>query len=185
MLAAFCAWDGGKMPTLDELDYAWNQGTPAKYTYPWGNTPVEGGYNNAYPTNPGGVPSSTYPGAAITPTSTADLTYANWHYNFWQPATMQCIGNDPAKCDYSVFIAPPGSFPKGNGPLGHADLAGNVFNVALPMSGTPGTDPTTRTVVLSRSGSWEVHKAPYYAFGGTRPWKPFNKYLGTGARCVR
>jgi formylglycine-generating enzyme required for sulfatase activity len=185
MFAAFCAWDGGRLPTLAELDFAWNKGEPASFTWPWGNSPAEGGYNNAYPTDPAANP-GTYAGAKVISAQggTPDRAYANWQYNFWLPATIACINDDAAKCDYSVYIAPPGRM-KGNGPFGHADLAGNVFNVAMPMSGTPGSDPTGRSVVLSRGGSWEVHKAPYYAAGGTKAWKPTNKYLGTGGRCVR
>ncbi len=177
MFAAFCIWDGGRLASFDELGYAWNKGQPANYTYPWGNTPVPGGENNVYPYDPMGKF-----GAVAPPGS--DPTVANYKYNFWMPMNMQCIGNDPAKCDYSVFIAPPGRFPKGNGPFGHADLAGNVYDVALPMTGTPGTDPSTRNVTLARTGAFDNHQitAPSATFN---TWHAYNKYLAVGARCAR
>jgi formylglycine-generating enzyme required for sulfatase activity len=178
MFAAFCIWDGGRLASFDELLYAWEDGAPATHTYPWGNAPIPGGWNNAYPYDPTGQGF----GAPAPPGS--DMTVANYKYNFWMPKTMQCIGNDPAKCDYSVYIAPPGRFPKGNGALGHADLAGNVYDVALPMNGTAGTDPATRTVSLARTGAFDNHAIakPDATFVS---WKPYNKYLAVGARCSR
>ena len=91
------------------------------------------------------------------------------------------------KCDYSLYIAPPGTFPSGNGPFGHSDLAGNVYNVALPMSGTPGTDPATkRTVGLNRTGAFDGHAIPNkHPIQGFRTWASTNKYLAVGGRCAR
>lgn len=180
MFAAFCAWDGGRLPTLAELDYAWDKGQPAQYTYPWGNTPVPGGWDNAYPFDPTGK------GFGSVAPAGADQTRANYKYNFWMPATMACTNDDPSKCDYSVFLAPPGRFPAGNGPFGHADLAGAVYNVAMPMSGAPGTDPATRTVGLARTGAFDNHAIPVaHPVPGFRSWSSTNKYLATGGRCAR
>ncbi len=180
MVAAFCIWDGGRMPTLDELDYAWDGGDPTTHTYPWGNTPAPGGWNTAYPMMPVGY-------GTVTPAG-SDQMRANYRWNFWAPSTMQCINNDPSACDYSVFIAPPGTFPTGDGPFGHSDLAGNVYNTALPMSGTPGTDPaaTKRTVGLNRTGAFDGHAIPNkHPITGFRTWAATNKYLAVGGRCAR
>ena len=180
MVAAFCIWDGGRMPTLDELDYAWDQGTPASYTFPWGTTPAPGGWDKPYPYDPTGK------GFGTPLPAGSDMTVANYRYNFWMPANMVCIGDDPAKCDYSLYIAPPGHFPNGDGPFGHSDLAGNVYNTALPMNGTPGTDPATRKVALTKSGAFDAHGIPIKRPGGAdRTWPATNKYLAVGGRCAR
>ncbi len=39
LLLAFCIWDGKDLPTVAELQYAWNKGEPANYRFPWGNAP--------------------------------------------------------------------------------------------------------------------------------------------------
>ncbi len=180
MVAAFCAWDGGRLPTLDELDYAWDKGQPAKYTYPWGTTPVPGGWDSPYPFDPTGQ------GFGTPMPATSDMKRANYRFNFWMPSTIQCIGDDPQKCDYSVYIAPPGRFPTGNGPFGHSDLVGNVYDVALPMDGTPGTDPAARNVGLNRTGAFDGHAIPnQHPIGGFRKWRSTNKYLAVGGRCAR
>jgi formylglycine-generating enzyme required for sulfatase activity len=181
MFAAFCAWDGGRMPTLDELDYAWDSGQPQTHTYPWGNTTVPGGWDNSYPFDPTGQGFGK-----ITPAG-SDIKRANCRYNFWMPTPMACIAADPNKCDYSLYIAPPGRFPTGNGPFGHSDLAGNVLNLAGPMSGAVGSDPTTRTVGLAKSGAFDTpHPIPTtHPVPGYQAWKATNKYLAVGARCAR
>ena len=165
-------------PTLTELDYAWDEGQPAKHTYPWGNTPVPGGWDKPYPFAPVGFGTPQPAGA--------DMKRANYRYNFWMPDRMQCINDDAAKCDYSVYIAPPGRFPDGNGPFGHSDLTGNVYNVALPMSGATGADPAARTVGLNRTGAFDGHGIPnQHPVTGFRGWKSTNKYLAVGGRCAR
>ena len=182
MVAAFCIWDGGRMPTLDELDFAWDGGDATTHTYPWGNTPAPGGWNVPYATQ---ALATMY---ATAQPAGADKQRANYRYNFWAPDTMQCIGDDQAKCDYSVFIAPPGTFPSGDGPFGHSDLSGNVYNTALPMSGTPGTDPAAskRTVGLNRTGAFDAHAIPNkHPITGFRTWAATNKYLAVGGRCAR
>jgi hypothetical protein len=48
ILAAFCAWDGGHMPTRQQLDYLWAG------SMPWGTAPA-GGYSVANPVDPNGT----------------------------------------------------------------------------------------------------------------------------------
>ena len=57
LFTAFCAWDGGRLPTSDEWLYAVNGGA-AKHVYPWGTDPAYGNYasydfNYAWPAAPG------------------------------------------------------------------------------------------------------------------------------------
>jgi formylglycine-generating enzyme required for sulfatase activity len=178
MLAAFCAWDGGRIPTIDELDYAWDAGDPATRTYPWGNAPEPGGWNDAYPFDPTGQ------GFGLHAPSGGDLTYANYRYNVFLPPHIRCVaGTD--QCDYSLYIAPPGRFPHGDGPFGHSDLAGNVYDYALPMDGTPDTPLIQRQVRISLSGAFDNHGIPAKRVDGGRPFHATNKYLAVGARCAR
>jgi sulfatase modifying factor 1 len=131
MIAAFCAWDGGKLPTRAQINYAWGAGT-----YPWGNTPAPAGYSTAFDSDATGAP--------VTPAG-GDVHRASFNYNYWFPASR--VAND-----YSVYIPKPGSFPTGAGPLGHQDLAGGVFQFE-EIVGT--------TVNWSKSGSWQGHPIPY------------------------
>jgi hypothetical protein len=180
MLSAFCAWDGGRLPSVAELNYAWNKGTPASYTYPWGNTPVPAGWNDSWNNLAEAQANGTLAPAG------GNQTYASFRYNWWSPANRVCAG-DFAWCDYSVHVAPPGRFPNGNGPYGHADLGGNVFNMTNQIAGTPGTAVDNRNVVWFRNGSWQGHAIPYYSATDATPssFKSLSKYWATGARCAR
>ena len=189
--AAFCAWDGGHLPTHQQIDYVW--GT-AKY--PWGNpagaapnfggNPV--GYSVANDTDPEkgivggpltygalswgafqGAPTVLSSRAPPTATQIHDLLWANYNYNYWG-------GAGKAGTDYTIFIAPPGRFPLGNGPYGHADLAGNVFD-ALEINGT--------NDCWSRAGSWQGHGIPYTSAGCGVNVAATNKYWAMGGRCAR
>jgi formylglycine-generating enzyme required for sulfatase activity len=182
MFAAFCIWDGGRLPTLAELDYAWDAGDIPNHLYPWGNAPAPGGWDFPFDTQAHalayGKPSPD--GGAV------DQTVANYKYNFWLPDTLACLNNDPNACDYSVYLAPPGRFPKGNGPFGHADLAGDVYNVAMPPTAQPGVDPATMTAGLARTGAFDNHAIPLvHPVTGFRTYTASNKYLAVGGRCAR
>ncbi len=181
MLAAFCIWDGGRIPTLDELDYAWDKGTPASYLYPWGNTPAPGGWDYPFDTKAHAIAFGK-----PAPDGGVDQTVANYKYNFWLPDTLSCIGDDPAKCDYSIYLAPPGRFPKGNGPFGHADLAGDVYNIAMPTTSQVGVDPAVMAAGLARTGAFDNHGIPnQHPVSGFRTYTAANKYIAVGGRCAR
>jgi formylglycine-generating enzyme required for sulfatase activity len=176
IIAAFCAWDGGHLPTRAEINVAWGP-----QTYPWGaggaaNQPL--GYQFSNATDPMGLlfagsygpyQSAPFPAA---PLSLTNLAFANYNNNFWGGGTF-VVGNK----DYSIFIAPPGRFPNGNGPFGHADLAGNVFN-SLDINGTNGA-------FWTRSGSWQGHPIPWSAPGNETNFPVHNKYWAMGGRCAR
>ncbi len=173
MIAAFCAWDGGRLPTRAEMNVAWG---PDKY--PWGpasaaNAPL--GYRFSYATDPKGLnfegSYGAYQGAPYTPAPLplANLKLANYNFNYWGGASS--VGTD-----YSSFVAPPGRFPAGNGPFGHADLAGNVFN-SLDINGT--------NAFWTRSGSWQGHTIPWTTPGNETNFNASNKYWAMGGRCAR
>lgn len=179
MLAAFCAWDGGRIPSLEELDFAWNRGHPESYFFPWGNSPRPAGWVYAYDTEADALSfGQPHCNPFGDPTSPCDRGVASWRYNSWTPGAL--IANDR-----SVFIPPPGHFPRGDGPFGHADLAGLVFNVSSTLGGQPGDDPVERISMYSRGGTWQGHAAPYYDFGEAYGYKLASKYWATGARCAR
>ena len=173
IVAAFCAWDGGRLPTRAEMNVAWG---PAKY--PWGATGTPLGYRYVSPTDPNGTQegavgsyqSGPFPAA---PLSQTDLKWANYNFNYWGGSTQ--LAND-----YSIFVAPPGRFPNGNGPYGHADLAGNVFN-ALDINVAAGVDRAYWT----RSGSWQGHPIPWSPVGSETNFPAHNKYWAMGGRCAR
>ena len=83
--------------------------------------------------------------------------------------------------DASSYVAPPGRRPMGNGPYGHADLAGNLIEQA--RRGSVG-------YYLS-GGSWERHDVnkygnPYTANSNTNGDTVWNRrYYAIGARCAR
>ncbi len=256
--AAFCAWDGGQLPTTTQEDYLWHGNT-----YPWGggvaggvcvtnndclggmvcspslickpasysggtNPPVFTGapagfvYGNdvdpqngnrgtqptygtvaygQYSIGGGGQPLGGVAGA-VTAVQLADLQWANYDANYWGGLTQThvgvcassgkhcvegeaCVGGPGGKCDttvgphgadQSLFIAPPGRFPNGNGFYKHADLAGNVFNALDMEAGANG-----RTL-WSRSGSWQGHPIPW---PGRVNVPSYYKYWAMGGRCAR
>ncbi len=178
MLAAFCAWDGGKMPTRQLIDYAWGA-----QKYPWG-TADPAGYSFAYPADPvgalgfqesyGGFQSAPVVDGPLSAASLLSLKYANYNYNYWGGITV----NDalPSGRDYSFRLSQPGRFPLGDGPFGHADLAGSVFNA---------TDIVGTGVYWSRSGSWQGHNIPWSPPGSWLNVLATNKYWAMGGRCAR
>lgn len=168
VLAAFCAWDGGRLPKIDELDYAWNKGDAATYFYPWGTKPVPKGFNNG-----GAVVCASPLPAGTTCAVDGDFAATNWNHSYQYPANKNTA-------DYSYFISPPGRFPKNTGPFGHADLAGNLFDVTGTIT-TKTADPTTTTARWSRAGSWEGHTIPYSVHSSPL----LRKYGKQGGRCAR
>jgi formylglycine-generating enzyme required for sulfatase activity len=109
-LFGFCAWDGGRLPTQAELNYA-SAGGSEQRLYPWGGESVE----DMLAVNEDG--------------STDVARYASW--------CCQGDGSVGGTClhdyDFSNYPCAPtditavGSFPSGAGRWGHMDLAGNVY----------------------------------------------------------
>jgi formylglycine-generating enzyme required for sulfatase activity len=192
LLAAFCHWDwpGSRLPTYAETRYAWHKGEPQSYEFPWGNTPAPVGYHY-----PGAVfpdrmfapePTGRFGEFAVVPIKyegmAGELDYANWKYNYAYPRTPFPAEMAP---DQTAYISAPGRFPKGNGPFGHADLAGNLFDFTSDIAGQPGQHPDDREVTWGRNGAWEGHAIPFAS--ENNPWTaPIpRKYGKTSGRCVR
>jgi len=99
MANAFCHWDGGRLPTPDEVQAAFTNN--GRTTYPWGNDAPAGGDDDEK--NPKQDP------------------HFNHAYAYNWPQTRS---ND---LDAAVHVSPPGRFPFGNNENGVADLAGDLL----------------------------------------------------------
>lgn len=147
---AFCAWDGKKLQTFEE-----NQEMLTGYTtrFPWGDTPVPGGYgaiNGAW-VMIGPVDGGKF-GYLNGACPTCNDNVVNWSMNYTYPPI-----NPAVPSDYSFYISAPGRFPMDKGIYGHYDVVGDM----IEMTGTDahytddkGRSPTYR---WNGSASFEGH----------------------------
>lgn len=181
LLAAFCAWDGGRLETFDEHANAF--GTTL---FPWGATPIAGGFQN-FPDENGPFtqvgPANFGAGNPIAACPSCDVTLMNWNHAYQVPE-----GGDPKKpWDYAYWISPPGRFAMDKGPAGHMDVAGLMMEITASTAGTDtatdlnGQQVTQTMLRWSKNGSWEGHAM------GNLEWKFafMTKYGKTGGRCAR
>ncbi len=177
MLAAFCAWDGGRLETNDEFNAAYGAAT-----YPWGNAPSAGGYATI-----GGTWQLFGPADALQANQgacpTCDPNRINWSHGYQVPA-----GGIAAKpWDYAYWISAPGRFPLGANAAGHQDLAGLMLEITATVTGTQtapdlnGVSKTQPKLAWSKSGSWEGHRVGNTTF----EFAVMTKYGKTGGRCAR
>lgn len=114
-LFGFCAWDGGRLPTQAEMNYASAGGNEQRY-YPWVSTAVEqisinqGSWCCQGDGSVAGECHTTYPSGAAYPCAQSDLTEV-------------------------------GSFPAGVGKWGQLDLAGNAYKIT--RDGSDNYNPLT------------------------------------------
>jgi hypothetical protein len=81
------------------------------------------------------------------------------------------------RLENTAYVAAPGRKPAGNGPKGHADLGGLLFNITSSVE-TVGSVTGQR---WSRNGSWEVHGVPY----GAHASPATRAYEAAGGRCTK
>jgi hypothetical protein len=168
VLAAFCAWDGGRVQTFEENSAAYGDGD-----YPWGDAPAAGGFTDG--DNGGWEVFGPATGASFASCPTCDTDRMNWLTNYQNPA-----GGVPAKdWDLAYFISAPGRFPQDVGAGGHMDIGG----LMMELTASPGADDPSygTTVRWSRAGSWEGHPAN----SSTWAYPIMTKYGKTGGRCAR
>jgi formylglycine-generating enzyme required for sulfatase activity len=137
---AFCAWDGARLPTYTEANFAAAGGSEQRL-YPWsappGSTSVDpsrAAYDCAF-----SPPSQSCPASFCSDDSSSPC----------DPAT--CVA--PASCQYPsctgcalADVADVGKLTAGVGRYGHFDLSGNVAEMVLDIEGflTPGCTDCAR-----------------------------------------
>lgn len=180
MLRAFCHWDwpGSTLPTYLEYRYAYDAGDSKGHQYPWGNTPAPAGYRTLeqevqWDANGNRVVFVPRNGEGRG----TSFLHANWGQSYTWP-------ENTAYPDMSPHIAAPGRFPTGNGPFGHADIGGNVFDMTRTMSGTDGQHPDNRMVSWGRNGSYGGHDLPFGGYDDPYTAPIMRKYGFAGGRCA-
>jgi formylglycine-generating enzyme required for sulfatase activity len=174
---AFCAWDGGRLPTYAELNFAAAGGSEQR-VYPWSVPPNDATVTGSRAAYECGYepPSETCPASYCSDNSSTPC----------DPAT--CLA--PNTCQYPgctgcafADIAAVGSLPSGAGRWGHFELAGNVaelvldvdsaggsggsFGLPVPcvdcaklpptvLKGSSGGKPRMDAYFLSAGGSWAI-----------------------------
>jgi len=166
LAAAFCAWDGGRLQTFAE-----NKEMYGPQQFPWGTSPVAGGYGKI-----NDVFVKVGPADKPVACPSCDVTAANWSNNYEFPAA------NPAKLfDYSFYISAPGRFPVDKGPRGHMDAGGDMLEHTSTNGMVADMQGRTPTFKWGVQGSWEGHTMGYGGFS----FVPMTKYGKTGLRCAR
>jgi formylglycine-generating enzyme len=197
-LFAFCAWDGGRLPTDLEWGYAAMGGSEERL-YAW-SQPDDPPMNLTW-----GVHDSIVAASLWDPVNQVYKFSVGTPFRTTDPATGKVI-------DGPAHISPPGR-KTGYGKWGHADLTGNVLEFLLdttpiapgpcndcaavdwndppqdqpgayPMQWiTPGTNESPDGNRSLRGGSWDPTHAPYayYYYSYAVP----RTYYAAGGRCAR
>jgi hypothetical protein len=168
---AFCIWDGGRLETIDEWIAAYGPGA-----VPWSGTspllPQGQGTNTYWGCRFPWATDASHDDCALTwDTTKTTIEYTNFNYSYEYPKLLTD--------DFVAFISAPGR-TRGRGPLGHADVIGNLFELTSTVEW--GATPFNGTHRWTGNGSWEGHG--WNRAGGGKTML-LNKYGKLGLRCAK
>lgn len=201
LLAAFCKWDGGRLPTEAELSANSTASAWGTSSYPWGSAT----YVDTVAGAPGRV---VYPAQANTylvPAANDDgstnlLAAMQYNYTNWNPfgstlkyfryvyPVMPSVNWD--QTDQAFAIAAPGRMYNdrrnlGAGTLdGYFDVAGNIMEVTANQYSTDDANHSSLPRMRWVGGSFEGHNVGRAGNEGGNGSSILTKYGKMGGRCV-
>jgi sulfatase modifying factor 1 len=137
---AFCAWDGGYLPSEAEWNYAASGGDQQR-AYPWSSR-----------AEPLQIDASRTSYAEVIP----DSNNIPVHY---------CLGDGSPGCTITDLLAV-GTRPMGDARWGQADLAGNVDEWLMDSYAMPYTTPCTDCLDLGATSSRVIRGGDFYGSDG-------------------
>jgi hypothetical protein len=160
MANAFCQWEGGRLPTPDEVQAAFTNGGSTKY--PWGNTKPVGGDDDEK-----------------DPKQDPHFNHA-YGYNYPQTDNVRYDRYGDA-LDAAIHVSPPGRYARGNNQSGIADLAGDL----LPYVWDDSSGSVAETGFVW-TFSWEAHGLWWNTTTWGKQQNPGepNGYYAIGFRCA-
>lgn len=127
---AFCIWDGGRLPTFNEWNFAATGGSEQRL-FPWSVPPsnesidkTRAAYECRFNDPPLSCPPQICVNATPAQTGPCDATACT-------AAGGTCQDQPCTGCDVEVDLAPVGQLPAGAGKFGQLDLSGNVSQIVL------------------------------------------------------